>query len=84
MNLTLRLSPELEAKLKEFASREGKDPEAFAMETLSDRLAPSDGTPNKRSIESWLAKVEALAARMPAGNPHAEFDRESIYDDRGE
>jgi predicted transcriptional regulator len=84
MNLTLRLSPELEAKLKEFASREGKEPEALAIEALSDRLAPGDGPPNKRSIEAWLAKVEALAARMPAGNPHAEFDRESIYENRGE
>jgi hypothetical protein len=84
MNLVLNLSPETESRLKEQAAREGKDPETFALEALEARLSPSDLGPNKMPLDQWIAKLRSLPQTLPAGNPHAEFDRDEIYQGRGE
>lgn len=82
MNLVLKLSPTTEAKLREQASREGRLPEAIALEALEERLEVPVG--NSVPPDEWVRRVRAVAASLPHGNPEADFSRESIYEGRGE
>jgi len=83
MNLVLQLSPIIEAKLREQARREGRQPEAIALEAIEERLdIPAESQPV--APEDWARRVRAVAASLPHGNPNADFSRESIYEGRGE
>ncbi len=87
MTLTITLPPTTEAQLRERAAAEGKDPAAFALEAVQEKLALSDNgpaasaelTPKQRSAE-WLAWT---ASHKPLGYV-VDDSRESIYAGRGE
>ncbi len=85
MNLILQLSPTTEAKLRQQASREGRLPEAIALEALEERLEFAlDRPESPPAADEWVRRVRAVAASLPRGNPDADFSRESIYEGRGE
>jgi len=83
MNLVLNLPPETEARLKEQAAREGKDPETFALEALEQRLSPPV-VGERMPLKEWLAKLHEAPNRLRAGNPSADVSRESAYEGCGE
>ena len=83
MNLTLHLTEETAARLKEQASLAGKSPEDLALEALQEKLADDDAGVTL-SPATRLAEFHAWLASMPGGNPAADFCRESIYGTRGE
>jgi hypothetical protein len=80
MNLILHLPAETEAKLLDRARASGKDVEALALEALSEKLADDDRSPTLPR-DAWHARLDAMLASMPRGNPDADFSRETIYDD---
>ncbi len=83
MNLTLHLTPETEARLKEQASLTGRSPEELALEALQEKLAVESQPGEVLSPGSRLAEFRAWLASRPTGNPNADFSRESIYGNRG-
>jgi plasmid stability protein len=83
MTLLLQIPPDTEAKLLERAAATGKGAEAVAADVLRESLATDDASP-MLPLEEWHARFNALIAAMPRGNPSADFNRESIYDGRGE
>jgi uncharacterized protein (DUF2267 family) len=87
MNLTLHLSPEIEARLKEQAVAAGKSLEVIALEVLAERLAASDDdrAAAKLPHDEWNKKFNEMLSGVPASD--AEFvddSRERIYEGRGE
>lgn len=56
MTLTISLSPEAEAKLKERAAAEGKEPTAYASTLVENAV-------NRPSLEELLGPVQAEFAR---------------------
>lgn len=83
MNLTLHLSPETSAKLKEQASLTGKSPEELAVAALQEMLAIGAES-MAASSTAQLAALRAWLESMPGGSPEADLSRESIYGNRGE
>jgi hypothetical protein len=81
MNLILHLPAETEAKLLERARVSGKDVEALALEALSEKLADDDRS-SMLPRDAWHARLDAMLASMPHGNPNADFSRDSIYGER--
>jgi len=53
MNLELRLDPELEGRLRERAAQEGKAPEEYALEAVTEKLS------RPTSFDEILAPVRA-------------------------
>jgi hypothetical protein len=84
MNLTLRLTPETEARLKERASLTGTSLEELVLQALQEKLAAEVECEETPSPGSRLEEFRAWLASKPAGNPHADLSRESIYGNRGE
>ena len=84
MNLTLYLTPETEAKLKERASLTGKNPEVVAIEAIQEQLSVAAEPGEMLSAKSRLAEFRDWLSSMPGGNPRADFSRDSIYGNRGE
>jgi predicted transcriptional regulator len=84
MHLTIHLSADTEAKLKEQARLTGRSPEELAVEALQEKLAYGLEPAMSLSTSSRLAEFHAWLASMPAGNPNADLSRESIYGNRGE
>ena len=84
MNLTLHLKPETEAKLRDEATRTGKDPEKLALEAIEEKLATQPEAGELLSTESRLSRFRALIASMPDGNPNADLSRDAAYSDRGQ
>jgi hypothetical protein len=84
MNLTLHLSAELEAKLREQAKAKGKPPEELALEALQDKLASCDDSSVMLPRNVWKREFEALLASMPDGSIDADLSRASVYEGRGE
>jgi hypothetical protein len=83
MTMTLRLTSELEAKLREQAHAEGRLPEDLALEVLQDKLASSDDSSAMLPRTVWKREFEALLESMPNGNLDADLSRASIYEGRG-
>lgn len=83
MNLTIHLSPETEARLRAMAIREGKEPDELVREAIEERvkLVVVD---ERLPLDEWLKELFAGPARLPAGNANADFDRELLYEGRGE
>ena len=78
--LSISLPPETEARLRERAAAEGKDPAAFVLEVVQEELASEEPTPNAQRIaalRAWAASHAELAYE-------ADDDRESIYEGCGE
>lgn len=83
MNLTLHLTPELEAKIREQATALGVPIEEAAIASLRVGLSSNDETP-VLPLDKWMAAFDSMVATTPHGNVDADFDRESIYEGRGE
>jgi hypothetical protein len=72
MTLTLDLGPDLEAKLRERAAAAGKDPEAFALQALAEKLrAPRTfaeilAPAHKSVVESGMTEDEVQAFLLKA------------------
>jgi len=85
MNLTIELKPETEAKLKEQAAQRGKDPQAFALEALEEKLSAEMSGPAMLPPAAWHAKFDALLGSLPRSEAtFVDDSRESIYSGRGE
>lgn len=82
MNLTLHLTAEEEAKLKQQAAMTGKRPEQLALEALQDKLSGEPISPPLLSPEEWLPQFDAWVGDHPSRNPHFDDSRDSIYPDR--
>lgn len=90
MSLTIQLTPEMEARLREQAAAEGKDPAEFAVEAVVERLTMS-GTSLPSSVVAQ--RLEALNRFVEGMREHAKTlppghivddSRETIYEGRGE
>ena len=84
MNLTLHLSPELEAKLREQAKAEGKAPEQVAMKALEMQLESGPLAAATMSAEQWVADIRSWATSHRSLPREVDDSRESIYAGRGE
>jgi predicted DNA-binding protein len=85
MNLTLTLTPETEARLKEQAARVGKAPESVALEALEEKLSIEEPPAATLPPDEWRARFNALLASLPRTEAtFVDDSRESIYDGRGE
>ena len=84
MNLTLNLTPELEAKIREQARATGKPPEDLALEALQDKLSMAEDVSAMLPRSIWKQEFEALLESMPDGNVDADLSRASVYEGRGE
>jgi predicted DNA-binding protein len=85
MTLTLVLPPEIEAKLKEQAAREGKDPQTFVLEALEQTLS-GESTASAVSLPAaaWHSRFDALLHSLPRSKATVVDDsRETIYNSRG-
>jgi hypothetical protein len=85
MHLNLELKPEVEAKLLEHAARQGKDPRAFALEAIEEKLSAETTSPAMLPVAAWHAKLDALLDSLPRSEAtRVDDSRESIYGGRGE
>lgn len=90
MSLSIQLTSEMEARLREKAAAQGKDPVALALEAVTERLAAPDdfvspATAEER-LEAWnrfAASMREHARNLPPGHL-VDDSRESIYEGRGE
>jgi predicted transcriptional regulator len=62
MNLSLELSSEIEARLRELAQAEAKTPEQLALEALLEKLADGVETAAPVPFDTWLAEFRAFTA----------------------
>ena len=86
MTLTLVLPPDIEAKLKEQAAREGKDPQTLVLEAIEETLSSEVATTTAMlPVAAWHARFYALLDSLPRSEATAVDDsRESIYNGRGQ
>lgn len=82
MNLTLALSPELEARLRHQAEVAGKPVEQLALEALEEKLNSEVVASEILPPEEWLAVFDDWMSRHTSRNPEVDDRRESIYPDR--
>ncbi len=83
MNVTLRLTAEVERKLKEEAARNGVTVDAY-IERLAEEAVSSIQVPPSPSAQNWENQWRAWAASHKALPSVADDDREGIYAGRGE
>ena len=84
MNLILRLSSDIEAKLREQAAITGQSPEELALQALEEQLAASTQLPAGISADEWVADIRSWAESHRHLPREADDRRESIYAGRGE
>jgi hypothetical protein len=91
MTLHLALTPDLEAKLRERATAEGKDPATVALEAVAEKLASSNGSQlpevtARDRLDSWNRFVAGMREHGRSLPPDHFVDdsRDSIYRGRGE
>jgi hypothetical protein len=84
MNLTLHLSPDIEARLREQTQATGKSPERLAIEALEEKLALETVTSAPVPPDEWQTRFRDWISKMPHGNPDADLSRDSVYEGRGE
>ena len=90
MTLQLPLSPEIEAKLRERAAAEGKDPTDLAVEAIQEKLGQANGPATASTVESrgvawdrFVTTMSKWAKHLPSGH-RVDDSRDSIYDGRGQ
>jgi hypothetical protein len=81
MTLTLHLTPELEAKLRELSVSTGRMPEDLALDAIQQNLAEEPNTP-VIPYEEWARLFDDWVKSHRSRNPHVDDSRESIYPDR--
>ena len=82
MNLTLHLTQETEARLKEQASLSGRSLEELALEALQEKLSGEPISPPLLSPEEWLRQFDAWVGDHKSRNPRLDDSRDSMYPDR--
>ena len=84
MNLTLNLTPEAEARLRDQAAQRGKSLETIALEAIDEKLS-ADAKPNDSlSKEEWARRFDSWVASHRLVKHLVDDSRESIYEGRGE
>jgi hypothetical protein len=89
MAIRISLPPDVEAKLRERAAFEGKDPEALAVEAVREKLAGrnailgSDAVERVAAWERFVAGMHGVTRTLPSGH-RVDDTREGIYQGRGE
>lgn len=84
MSLTLELSPELEAALREEAGRRGMQPEAYAAADVLMNSLPLSTPRVLRDHQAWLAQLQAWIDshdRSVPPLPDEAVSRSSFYED---
>jgi hypothetical protein len=76
--MVIKLSPELEAALKESARRQGVDPEVLANTVLRERLLP----PNVSfaSQDEWERILLGLATDCGVSLPHSALSSQELHE----
>ena len=84
--MTLKLSSEIEAKIRERAAASGQDVEAFVLAAVAEKLADADlqSKPSSRDKKEWMEKLRACIDLHPVVTHFVDDSRESIYAGRGE
>ncbi len=85
--LSIPLSPDKEAKLRERAAAAGKDVTEYVLQVVEEDLAMTEpvaalDSPQKR--EQWEKDLDAWAEGHPRLDSIADDSRDSIYAGRGE
>ncbi len=90
MTIRISLPAEIEAKLRERAAAEGKDPVALALEAVQEKLGFGEvisGRPDAAErIAAWERFVTGMRGStetLPSGH-RVDDTREAIYQGRGE
>jgi predicted transcriptional regulator len=83
MSMTVQLSADIEAKLRQLAALLGKQPDGIALEAIEEKLNGSIESVSPLSRDEWHRRFDALLASMPPGNLDADLSRKSVYDGRG-
>jgi len=90
MTIRISLPADIEAKLRECAAAEGKDPSTLALEALQEKLGGRNAASGPPSSVERIAAWERFVARMcdwtktlPSGH-RVDDTREGIYQGRGE
>ena len=84
MTLQIGLSPETEAHLLERATAAGKDPVAYVLDAVHEKLAREPRGNGSASADEWIARWRAWAAGHRPVATLVDDSRESIYAGRGE
>jgi uncharacterized protein (DUF1778 family) len=84
--VTLNLSSEMEARIRERAAILGQDVEDFVLQAVAEKLADTDSQPMtpSRDDTQWRKKLQALMDLHPVVTHFVDDSRESIYAGRGE
>ncbi|MCI0331691.1 MAG: hypothetical protein L0228_00520 [Planctomycetes bacterium] len=84
--MTVELSAEIEAKIRERAAASGQDVEAFVQQAVAEKLADADSQPSRPSLnhQEWQEKLRAFIDLHPVVTHFVDDSRESIYAGRGE
>ena len=84
--MTLNLSSDLEAQIRERAASLGQDVEAFVIQAVAEKLADAElqTKPITRNHEEWKKKLQAWIDLHPVVTHFVDDSRESIYAGRGE
>jgi predicted transcriptional regulator len=73
--VSITLDPELEARLKELAAKQGVPPETLALNALRQRfLKPSE------SEDEWVRRLRSAASDCGVSPPNEAFLAENLYD----
>jgi predicted transcriptional regulator len=81
MTLTLKLTPEIEAKLRELSLATGRLPEELALDAIEQNLVEEPSTP-EIPYEEWAHLFDEWVKSHRSRNPNVDDSRESIYPDR--
>ena len=84
MTLTIDLSAETEAKLRERACTLDQDVAALVAQAIEEKLAAPPANPGRVPAAKWSAEWRAWAASHRTLDNVADDSRESIYAGRGE
>lgn len=84
--MTLKLSSEIEAEIRERAALSGQDVEAFVLQAVAEKLADALSLPSNssRSGKDWKEKLRACIDLHPVVTHFVDDSRESIYAGGGE
>jgi predicted transcriptional regulator len=83
MSVTIQLSPEVEARLRQKAAQHGQSPEVYVQQIVEASLGPAIPA-RQMTTEEWLAEFRAWVASHADWPGEFDDSRESIYEGRGE
>ncbi len=83
--LTIQLPEHLERKLRARNGANATDLSTTVLQLVEASLAdPPSSDVAELSVDEWLKRFRAWTAKQPGYGVNADFDRESIYEGRGE